>query len=875
MTRLGIVVIAFMLALMPLAAGAEVPPETLEKIALLRVEAAKLRHLEAMGQLTPQEHARRAKGLKSQEAALWQPYRRLPQDEQTRAANALNGLITAQLAILTPQWTKEQRARQDAQAAAQRKTLDSLEVDVRKALEFQRERLSLQKQLSAGTLTQDAFSQKDRAALAAIADIRKAYEAAGTTYANRFDHHLNLMTKALADDPSTFIPQRQVMPLAPGQTPDFQADVQLARSLWAKRKEISEKFHKKLISSDTYRESDVIYGADIQRLELRYEAISRARGDAFRAASQARSAPPPPPSSPTSTTVRTQPQTDHTGTLTVLAILIGVPGLIIAWIVYLIFRKKPPPPQEPPVSDIYGTAAWAEVRESPEKANAVAQGVSFGKSSAPGRSAAAPGAPVTSFPEAHALVIGRTRAGKGTRVVVPTLLRYGASMLVVDPKGENAAITARTRRDQLGQAVHIVNPWGEMEGVFKSLGFTSATFNPLEVIERNDPNAVSIAESLAAIICPRETGDSKFWSGSATAVLSGVFLWLADRPGEQKTLGRARELLATTRKDFADTLTRMAASTAFSGAIKEKVSQLIGMDDKTYSGIMATVNENMNFMSDPRMKASTAESSLSMQALRRAPTTIYLIASEERMKTHGTWLRLVIASAMEAMKKASQTGLGTHRCMFLIDEFGALGRIESLPRDIATMSGRGVDFTLVLQGIDQLKDHYGEARATILNNCAYKWFCAVSDLETAKYVSETLGKATVRTVGTSESFSTNAGGGSANKSTSYGETGRPLLMPDEIMNLGRNIAIVLDPRTNPHYVRPVDYWQLAQTYAHLKDNYPDFYWQPPLTFDQNPYVRKPPHGDAPTMMSQEQARKILGIKEGEEDKALERFFGRQ
>jgi type IV secretory pathway TraG/TraD family ATPase VirD4 len=137
--------------------------------------------------------------------------------------------------------------------------------------------------------------------------------------------------------------------------------------------------------------------------------------------------------------------------------------------------------------------------------------------------------------------------------------------------------------------------------------------------------------------------------------------------------------------------------------------------------------------------------------------------------------------------------------MFLIDEFPALGHIQELPRDLATMSGYGVDFTLAVQGIDQLKDVYGDAHATILNNCAYKWFCNVSDLQTAEWLSKALGKKTVRTTSTSQSKAAPGAGTTATETESRGETGRDLLTPDEVLNLGRDVAILLAPETRPHY----------------------------------------------------------------------------
>jgi type IV secretion system protein VirD4 len=187
----------------------------------------------------------------------------------------------------------------------------------------------------------------------------------------------------------------------------------------------------------------------------------------------------------------------------------------------------------------------------------VFRGVFLGKSSNPDMNGKPlgswPGAPVCSSPEAHTLIVARTRTGKGTRVIVPTLLRYTGSCLVIDPKGENAAITARVRYGMIDKEVHILNPWGELAQTFKDMGFTPATYNPLDVLDRNDPNAVAVAQGLAAAVCPSSPGDKdRYWQGSAANVLTAVLLWITDQPGETKTLARAREIVSLSRKDFTD-----------------------------------------------------------------------------------------------------------------------------------------------------------------------------------------------------------------------------------------------------------------------------------------------------------------------------------
>ena len=210
----------------------------------------------------------------------------------------------------------------------------------------------------------------------------------------------------------------------------------------------------------------------------------------------------------------------------------------------------------------------------------------------------------------------------------------------------------------------------------------------------------------------------------------------------------------------------MAASEAFGGAIREMAAPFIDLAEETYSGVMGNLAENTKFLSDPQIKAATAQSSFTMEDLATRKATVYVVIPTERMDTQKTWLRLVIASAMHIFKHPKTKLPFGHRCLFLIDEFAALGRLDDLPRDIATMSGFGVDFALIVQGLDQLKDHYAEARGTILSNCAYQWFCNVNDLDSAKYLSDTLGKKTVRTESTSTSFSSSGRNSSSSHSTS-------------------------------------------------------------------------------------------------------------
>lgn len=535
-------------------------------------------------------------------------------------------------------------------------------------------------------------------------------------------------------------------------------------------------------------------------------------------------------------------------------------GLVVCVLVFALYmiglgveashHMPNPIPRRGKTSGTYGTAGYAEPRWQIPDPMYIFTGVFFGKSSSPEISHSGPlanqqGAPICSTPERHALIIGQTRTGKGTRILVPTLLRYGAgSAFVIDPKGENTAITARARASHpLNQKVHIINPWNEKKAVFAGLGFTPATYNPLDLLDRKDDNCVANAEALALAICPLEKGSREaYWTNSAASLLTAVLLWITHREGlpakdgvvEAKTLGRARDIVTRSRKDLKEKfLSDMARSNAFSGAIRHNAASFLDLAQETYSGVISNLITATKFLSDPQIQKNTEKSSFSMDELMSRVTTLYLIVPPSRAKTQRTWLRLLISAAMQTFKNR-QSAI-TQRCLFLIDELPALGKLEDLPEDIATMAGYGVDFCLTVQGLDQLKEHYGASWATIVNNCAYKWFCNVGDLDSAQYLSQVVGQTTVQTTSTSSSFSMQQGQGSSSQGTNTGETGRYLIMPDEAMRLGRDVAILINPDDKPHYLRPIDYWDLPEAFYRQRDFWPHMYWDPPLQWDKNPY----------------------------------------
>lgn len=530
-----------------------------------------------------------------------------------------------------------------------------------------------------------------------------------------------------------------------------------------------------------------------------------------------------------------QDSSDGVAVWGIMIFLAVLGGLFILLMSAALSMAKKDNGRRPPLTDNHGSAEWGAMDMNVHPL-APLFGVFLGKYAWPHHTdGQVKTPPVFTKHEAHTLIMAPTRTGKGTRIIVPTLLRYDGSMLVIDPKGENAAITGRQREALPGHRVHILNPWGVLDDELEKRGLPMSRYNPLDAIRRGDPDAASIAHAMAESICVRSEGkDSAYWEGNATAILTAVLLWLADRDGEAKTLARVRQIvtlpLIRLQQEY---FIPMAASTAYGGAIAENIGPFLsGEDSRDLPAILRTLAEATRFISDERLKFATAESDFDLRTFPHRSETVFLVIPPDKMKVQATWLRLMIAAFTHAFRTAKPRG--QTRGMMLIDELPALGRIPDLPTDLATMSGYGLDYTLIVQDMGQLEAIYGKQAQSIMANCAWKWLCNVRDKDTAKYVSETLGIATVGTETINEG--TNPGGASHGKA--YGEMGRALLTPDEVMQLGRDKAIVLPPAGRPFQVWGVDYWTILDEFLPYRDGAMQVYYTQPLVIDPNPYRRK-------------------------------------
>ena len=387
-----------------------------------------------------------------------------------------------------------------------------------------------------------------------------------------------------------------------------------------------------------------------------------------------------------------------------------------------------------------------------------------------GRSPLPNGALLKYSGDAHLLTIAPTRSGKGVSGIIPNLLTYDGSVLVIDPKGENARITARQRR-KFGPT-HILDPFGVT-------GLPAASYNPLRRIKAENPDALDDAAALADALVIRGSGDDSHWDDEAASLIEGIILFVAlHEAPDRRDLGTVREILTADENAFGEILGIMKEC---GGLVERTANRFESKSDREASGVLSSAQRHTKFLDSPRMLAVLgAAGALDFREMKRTKgTSIFLCIPPDRLDTYGRWLRLMVNEALLDM--AAEPTRPEKPVLFLLDEFAALGALQSVKRAMGLMAGYGMTLWPFLQDLGQLKAHYGDAASTFFANAGVVQFFGINDLETAKHVSDTLGQET-RTKFDGERHQT---------------FGRALFTPDELMLMGPNHQLVLTKGKRP------------------------------------------------------------------------------
>lgn len=405
----------------------------------------------------------------------------------------------------------------------------------------------------------------------------------------------------------------------------------------------------------------------------------------------------------------------------------------------------------------------------------------------------------------HQLLIGASRSGKGRGHVVPTLLAWPHSALVLDVKGELADGDARH---------HFPGTAGFRETLGPVLRFAptraqSASFNPLFEV-RIGPNEVRDVQNIVEVLVdPQGDGRNQdFWDRSAKNILVGVILHvLYAEPVERKTLAVVREKLRdldATAQVMKSTLHRLNPATKQPETHPEVLhaaESFLAGEERLQSGVKATAESFFGLFADELIAAKTAISDFRIGDLMCAdrPATLFLQPPPSDALRLTPLLRLIINQFARAlMEDQNHDAMGRakrHRLLLVLDEFPMLGRMPFFETMMGAMAGYGLKAFLVTQSLNHLTKAYGRDNV-ILDNCHIVTSFAAADGETAKRIAEMAGE--VWELRESQTHKCpKPVFGWASGSTTLREERRPLMLPADVRALPRDEELIFVAGAKP------------------------------------------------------------------------------
>ena len=250
----------------------------------------------------------------------------------------------------------------------------------------------------------------------------------------------------------------------------------------------------------------------------------------------------------------------------------------------------------------------------------------------------------------------------------------------------------------------------------------------------------------------------------------------------------------------------MQQSDGAGGLVRRAANRHLGKSEREAAGVLSTAQRHTHFLDSVRINSTMASSDFRFADLKETKATVFLVLPPERLDAYARWLRLMVAQAIHDLARSPARPQAP--VLFLLDEFAALGRLEPVERAFGLMAGYGLQLWPILQDLHQLRSTYGERAGTFLSNAGLLQVFNVADIETAGWVSRSIGATTVafRTTGTSTSSGWSQTFGSTTTSTTDHLTRRELMTPDEVMRLESHLEILLRQGEAPVIAAKVRYY---------------------------------------------------------------------
>lgn len=461
---------------------------------------------------------------------------------------------------------------------------------------------------------------------------------------------------------------------------------------------------------------------------------------------------------------------------------------------------------KPAKRSLYGDARFASNREIRKAGLTDNKGIIVGKK----------GSKYLMFGGAqHVLLSAPTRSGKGVSVVIPNLLIWPESCVVLDIKRENWDITS-AYRSKYGQRCFLFNP-GAADG-------KTHRYNPLGYISDESGKRIDDIQKIANMIFPDLQGTDPIWTATPRSLFLGVVMSLLETPEKPTTLGQVlrESLVDGDGKTYFERMirNRKEKGKAFSNACVRGLQSFTSIaSENTRSGIMTSFRSRLELWMNPAIDAATSFNDFRLDELREKKMSVYMAITPDNLERMAPLVNLFFQQLVDLNTRElpSQNQKYKLTCLMLMDEFTSMGKVNILSKGISFIAGYGLRMMPIIQSPAQLTEVYGkDAAQTFKTNHALNIVFPpkASETEAASEISQWLGFTTVES--SSKSRSTEAFK-RRNPSESVSQQRRALMLPQEITSLGQDAELIVLENVLPIQAKKIRYFADAKFMDRLKE----------------------------------------------------------
>ncbi|HVC14167.1 MAG TPA: type IV secretory system conjugative DNA transfer family protein [Acidimicrobiales bacterium] len=399
-------------------------------------------------------------------------------------------------------------------------------------------------------------------------------------------------------------------------------------------------------------------------------------------------------------------------------------------------------------------------------------------------------------PERSTLVLGPSRAGKTSSLVVPNVLSAAGAVVATSTKPDVLRATASARAG-LGWCL-VFDPTGQVE---LPAGVHRVGWSPVHAA-RQWHSAIDVAAAMVGTARGRPigavgAGADGHWTERAAALLAPL-LHAASLDG----VPMRRVLHWVDRHDGVPALDTLVARLGDDAVPTDLLAGILSTDEREQSGIWSTASGVLAAYRSPGALASTEAPVLDPDAFCAGTHTLFVCAPAAQQQLLAPLVVAILHEVRDATyrRAARQDPRQTAPVLFALDEVANIAPLPDLPALVSEGPGQGLLTLACLQDLSQARGRWGpEADAFVSLFGATVVLGGIADIRTLEALSALGGDREVR----NRSVGTADGPGGRQVSATDGTVLRRRLPPDVIARGVEGWALCVDARNRLGWVRLV------------------------------------------------------------------------